>query len=272
MSSSTSLANRGRTGGHPVGLRLFPPLAVNPSLDWKFRLASACNPIAGECGPSAELASYRRATGVQSISRTNDIGAPSILEIPLSPALKVSIPVFAKITVVSGKWSESGVSVHYLADEHWSGSVTETSLPDFPFFSPVSGWPEGYRVALGRTLKGVCLVQERRQAMRTTLVTWCRRGDKPCERRWFRCWPFWRSGGFRLVLSRKGGRCPLGPPSRTGIRSIHPRSACSSSCRTPKTSASRRCSGDRRTRRVRAGFFDPSPSPVRFPRIPPSQP
>src|ERR1039458_1387555 len=83
MPSSTSLrvANRGRTPGHPAGLRLFPPLAVNPSLDWKFRLASACNPIAGECGPSAELASYRRATGVQSISRTNDIGAPSILEV-----------------------------------------------------------------------------------------------------------------------------------------------------------------------------------------------
>src|ERR1022692_3108026 len=83
MSSSTSLANRGRTGGHPVGLRLFPPLAVNPSLDWKFRLASACNRIAGECGPLAELASYRRATGVQSISRTNDIAAPSIVEVPL---------------------------------------------------------------------------------------------------------------------------------------------------------------------------------------------
>src|ERR1035441_6347381 len=43
----------------------------------------------------------------------------------------------------AGRLSSSGVSVHYLADEHWSGSVTETSLPDFPFFSPVSGWPEG---------------------------------------------------------------------------------------------------------------------------------
>lgn len=41
------------------------------------------------------------------------------------------------------KGSKSGVLVHYLADEHWSGSVTETSLPDFPFFNPVSGWPEG---------------------------------------------------------------------------------------------------------------------------------
>src|ERR1022692_2100275 len=94
MSSITSLANRCRTLGHPAGFWLFPPVAVNLSLVWRFRLASANNPIAGECGPSAELASYRRATGVQSISRTNDIGAPSILEIPLSPALKVSIPVF----------------------------------------------------------------------------------------------------------------------------------------------------------------------------------
>jgi hypothetical protein len=50
---------------------------------------------------------------------------------------------YSEVIRSAAQWTVGGVLVHYLADEQWSGSVTETSLPKFPFFSPVSGWPEG---------------------------------------------------------------------------------------------------------------------------------
>src|ERR1039458_3135442 len=114
MSSSGSWANRGRTpGGHPVLSWLFPPVAANPPLECGFPLAAAGNPIAGECGPSAELVSYRRATGVQSIS-PKDLAAKFMLGSSAHSAMEhLASPqsincVFAKITVVSDKRSESG--------------------------------------------------------------------------------------------------------------------------------------------------------------------
>src|ERR1035437_5546876 len=71
----------------------------------------------------------------------------------------------------AGRLSSSGVLVHTLPTSTGPAALPKRRSRTSRFSAECQDGPRAYRVALGRMLKGVCLVQERRQAMRTMLVS-----------------------------------------------------------------------------------------------------